>query len=114
MKSETSKNKCRPRQHHLDRRAARLFDEGSTGQPDDRRSTAELAGWLGVSNQWLEIGRSRGYGPKFVRIGPRRVRYRRNDVLEWLAERSYQCTSEYPNSAEQLATVHDTATEPEA
>ena len=114
MKTKSSGGQRGPSRHHLDRRAAHLMDQGSNGQPDDLLSTVELAGWLGVSNQWLEIGRSRGYGPKFVRIGPRRVRYRRSDVLEWLAARSYQSTAEYPNSAEQQAAVHDTTTEPEA
>ena len=84
----------------------------SNGQPDDLLSTVDMSIWLGVSAQWLEIGRTRGYGPTFIRIGPRRVRYRRQDVLEWLAARSYQCTSEYSDHPEQPVAAHDAEAEP--
>jgi len=113
MKTEQSDGPRRPRRHHLDRRADRLIEEGSTGQPDDLLSTVKLAKWLGTSTQWLEIGRSRGYGPTFIRISPRMVRYRRKDVLKWLAERSYQCTGEYPKCAEQLVAARDPEAEQE-
>ena len=97
----------RPIRHHLDRRADRLIDEGSNGQPDDLISTVDMSAWLGVSEQWLEIGRTRGYGPTFIRVDTRRVRYRRQDVLEWLAARTYQCTSEYSDCPEQLVAARD-------
>jgi predicted DNA-binding transcriptional regulator AlpA len=83
-----------PRRHHLDRRASTLA-EVSHGAPDDLLSTRAVAEWLGVSVQFLEIGRHRGYGPKFVRIGPARIRYRRADVLAWLEERTFASTSQY-------------------
>lgn len=83
------------RKHHLDGRADRLIAEGAEGHPDDLLPTSQTAIWLGTSTQWLEIGRSRGYGPKFVRVSPRKVRYRRRDVLDWLRERTYASTSEY-------------------
>jgi predicted DNA-binding transcriptional regulator AlpA len=76
-----------PVKHHLDRRAADLAETGR-GDPDSLLSTPALAEWLTVSAQWLEIGRSKGYGPKFVRLSPSRVRYRRSDVLDWLASRT--------------------------
>jgi hypothetical protein len=50
---------------------------------------------LGLSPQWCEIGRSKGWGPVFVRIGPRRIRYRRGDVVAWLNARTHARTSEY-------------------
>jgi hypothetical protein len=53
------------------------------------------AEWLGVSIQFLEIGRHRGYGPKFVRIGPARIRYRRAEILAWLEARTFASTSQY-------------------
>jgi predicted DNA-binding transcriptional regulator AlpA len=87
-----------PRKHHLDRRASTLA-EVSAGAPDDLLSTKEVAEWLGVSVQFLEIGRSRGYGPKFVRLGPGRIRYRRVDVLTWLEERTFASTSQYGEGA---------------
>jgi len=84
-----------PLRHHLDRRAAELVEDGSGGNIDDLLATPAVADWLGVSTQWLEIGRTRGYGPPFVRLSTRRVRYCRADVLAWLKERTYSCTSPY-------------------
>ena len=75
-----------PLKHHLDRRAADLIDEG--GDDDDLLDTPTTSVWLGVSSQWLEIGRSKGYGPPYVRLSPSRVRYRRGDVRRWLRERT--------------------------
>lgn len=83
-----------PKSHHLDRRAAQIAAEGQ-GDPDDLLDTNTVSIWLGVSRQWLEIGRVKSYGPKYIRIGPRRTRYRRSDVLSWLDERTHQCTAEY-------------------
>jgi predicted DNA-binding transcriptional regulator AlpA len=57
--------------------------------------TKQLAEWLGVSVPWLEIGRSRGYGPPYTKLGSKSIRYRVGDVLKWLEERSYKSTAEY-------------------
>jgi predicted DNA-binding transcriptional regulator AlpA len=86
--------KCLPERHHLDRRAADLA-EALEGPPDDLLPTPTTAAWLGVSDQWLEIGRSKGYGPPFVRLSTRRVRYRRADILTWLKERTHRSTAAY-------------------
>jgi predicted DNA-binding transcriptional regulator AlpA len=83
-----------PNRHNLDRRAAGLAEDGA-GNLDDLLATPAVADWLGVSTQWLEIGRSRGYGPAFVRLSARRVRYRRDDVLTWLKERIFHATAAY-------------------
>ena len=83
------------RKHHLDRRAADIAEKGREGDPDDLLTTKEEADWLGVSPQWLEIGRSKGYGPPFVRVGPRHIRYRRGWTIQWLEERLHRCTAEY-------------------
>ena len=77
----------------LDRRAAAIA-EAAQGAPDDLLSTRAVAEWLGVSVQFLEVGRHRGYGPKFVRIGPARIRYRRAEILAWLEERTFASTSQ--------------------
>lgn len=83
-----------PHSHHLDQRAAHLAADGD-GDGYDLFSTRQLAAWLGISTQWLEIGRSKNYGPPFLRLAPRMVRYRRADVLAWLATRTHACTAEY-------------------
>jgi predicted DNA-binding transcriptional regulator AlpA len=80
------------RRHHLDRRANELAAQGA-GHPDDLLSTPELAAWLGCSRLWVELGRVEGYGPAFVQVGPKMIRYRRSDVLAWLASRSRTATS---------------------
>jgi len=86
------------RRHHLDRRAADLAEAGA-GDGDDLLNTTELAEWLQVSEQWLEIGRSKHYGPPFVRLAPTRIRYKRSSVLRWLKEREFSSTSQYAKEA---------------
>jgi predicted DNA-binding transcriptional regulator AlpA len=82
-----------PKFHHIDRRADQLAKE--PGDPDDLLSTAQLSVWIGLSMQWIEIGRIRGYGPKFRKLGARMVRYKRSDVIRWLNQRVHARTSEY-------------------
>ena len=84
----------RKKKHLLDRRADAIAAQG-TGHDDDLLATKEVADWLSISVQWLEIGRLRGYGPRYVRIGPRHIRYRRSDVIAWLSERTHASTAEY-------------------
>jgi predicted DNA-binding transcriptional regulator AlpA len=85
-----------PQRFHIDKRADKLAAEiAEAGNPDDLLTTCEVAEWLGISPQWLEIGRHRGYGPRFIRLSPRRVRYSRRAVLEFLAERTHAATAEY-------------------
>jgi predicted DNA-binding transcriptional regulator AlpA len=80
---------------HIDRRAEQVAAHGA-GAEDDLLTTIQVAAWLGVSVQFLEIGRSSGgYGPPFTRLAPRAIRYRRGDVLQWLRERTHARTSEY-------------------
>src|SRR5438046_1711739 len=85
--------------HHLDRRATELIEAENEGTDDELRSTVKTALWLGVSAEWLEIGRSRGWGPPFIKLSPRRVRYRVGDVKKWLADRSFRHTGEYSRAA---------------
>jgi hypothetical protein len=78
---------------HLDKRAAKLA--AVPGDDDDLLTTAQVAEWFGVSEQWLEIGRSKGYGPSFERLAPNIIRYSRGKARKWLNGRNYTCTSEY-------------------
>jgi predicted DNA-binding transcriptional regulator AlpA len=86
--------------HHLDHRAGELIDKGAIGAADDLLSTVDLANWLGVSTQWVEIQRHKGGGPKWVACSTRRVRYRRADVLAWLDERTRQTVERRGRSAD--------------
>jgi predicted DNA-binding transcriptional regulator AlpA len=76
---------------------AKPLIEAAAGKDDDELlSTNQVAAWLGVSTQWLEIGRSTGrHGPKFIRIGERRIRYRRGDVIKFINANRHQNTDEY-------------------
>jgi hypothetical protein len=91
------------RKHHLDRRADKLIDAGA-GDPDELLTTKQTAEWLDVSEQWLEIGRHKGYGPPYVRIAPRIVRYTRGDIRKYLTERTHQSTAEYMNRGAEART----------
>jgi predicted DNA-binding transcriptional regulator AlpA len=46
-------------------------------------NTEQAAEYLQVSTQWLEIGRVKGYGPNFIKLG-RLVRYKRTSIDEYL------------------------------
>ena len=88
--------KAKPKSHHLDRRVAQLIQIGiATPNDDELLSTQQLATWLGVSEQWLEVGRSKNYGPRYERLSPRVIKYKRSDVIKWLATRSHASTAEY-------------------
>jgi hypothetical protein len=72
-----------------------LASPDAEGGDDDLITTLNLANWFCVSPQWVELGRTKNYGPPFIRLGPQVVRYRRGTVKEWLAERQHSCTTEY-------------------
>jgi hypothetical protein len=89
----TTKIKPHNRAFHLDRRIDQIlaleppvFDKNNNPD-DDLLTTDVVAGWLGVSKEWLEVGRVHGYGPPFKKLGPKNVRYRRGSVKLWLAQR---------------------------
>jgi predicted DNA-binding transcriptional regulator AlpA len=75
-----------PIRHHLDRRASVLAAQcpGDADLIDSR----QLANWFGVSKLWVELGRIKNYGPPFVRLGPKLIRYRKSDVVKWLESRA--------------------------
>jgi predicted DNA-binding transcriptional regulator AlpA len=62
---------------------------------DDLLTTEQVAEWFGLSTQWVEVGRHKGYGPPFTRISGNCIRYQRAAVREWLGQRSHVCTKEY-------------------
>jgi hypothetical protein len=49
--------------------------------------TPKAAELLGVSHQWLELGRCAGYGPPYVKLTKRLVKYRRSDLREYARKR---------------------------
>ena len=51
----------------------------------------DLAAYLGKSTAWCERARWAGEGPRFIKLG-RHVRYRADDVLQWIEDNAHQCT----------------------
>jgi predicted DNA-binding transcriptional regulator AlpA len=84
------KPKSTNKRHHLDRRVRQIAAdlENSNASPDQLYSTKQLAKLLAVSEAWVEICRHRGEGPRWIKLSPRCIRYKRTDVLAWLTERA--------------------------
>jgi predicted DNA-binding transcriptional regulator AlpA len=82
--------------YHLDKRAADIAETvAATGDDDVLLSTSDVAELTGTSTQYWEVLRSKGGGPPYVRLSPRRVRYRRSDLIAWLRDRTYEATRKY-------------------
>jgi predicted DNA-binding transcriptional regulator AlpA len=60
--------------------------------------SAAVAKMLGMNPNWPAVARMTGNGPRYLRIG-RLVRYRREDVEEWLASKERTSTSSSDASA---------------
>jgi hypothetical protein len=75
------------------RRAHRLI--AADFHVEQRLTTRELCAWLGVSEQWAELGRCQGYGPPFERVNPKTIRYRVGSVLNYLKSVEHASTREY-------------------
>lgn len=56
-----------------------------------------LAAYLGKSTAWCERARWCGEGPRFVKLG-RHVRYRADDVLEWIEDNARTCSGQEGNA----------------
>ena len=64
-----------------------------TQHPDilpDERASAEA---LDVTPRAMQEWRRRGTGPRYVRISSRCIRYRPDDLREWVADRMLESTA---------------------
>lgn len=68
-------------------------EAGSTGSM--LLSEKEAAKLLGFSPRTLQAWRVTGDGPHFIRISPRCIRYRPEDLEAWVNERVHTSTSDY-------------------
>jgi predicted DNA-binding transcriptional regulator AlpA len=84
-----------PMPKHLKNRTLQVLAADAAADDDELLPTKTTAEWLGVSLPWLEIGRSKGYGPPYVRLGPNLIRYRRGDVRAYLRRCTHKSTREY-------------------
>lgn len=60
---------------------------------DQLLRTEDLEQELRIPRETLRGWRRRGVGPKWQRIGPRLIGYRRSDLDAWLAEQDSPVTS---------------------
>jgi hypothetical protein len=84
------------RRSHIDRTANQMADALAASATDESLSTVQAATFIGCSPSFLEIGRCKGYGPRFRRLSPRMIKYLKSDVIDWLRSRArHQSTAEY-------------------
>jgi excisionase family DNA binding protein len=57
-------------------------------------TTREAARYLGLGKSTLEHYRLYGGGPTFCRLGPKTVRYRKEDLDTWAAGQTFTSTSD--------------------
>ncbi|MGX0975093.1 putative DNA-binding transcriptional regulator AlpA [Roseovarius sp. MBR-51] len=60
---------------------------------EDYLTSKEAACFIGLSRSWLEKRRVFGDGPPYYKIGPRRVLYRRAELIAWLEQHRTRATS---------------------
>lgn len=88
-----------PQAHFIDKCAGELaasLEQDTAASGDAVWSAKTCAKKLNKSPIWLAIGRSRGYGPPFVKLGTRAIGYRPEAVIAWLRSREYHTTKDYP------------------
>jgi predicted DNA-binding transcriptional regulator AlpA len=64
-----------------------------TSWPDNMRPKV-AADYLGISKSFLDQSRLTGTGPKFVKVSPTMVLYRRVDLDAWMEARVVRSTAE--------------------
>lgn len=82
---------------HIDKRAETVAKSLSAYDPDKLISTREAAKLLGTSESYLHKGRSQGYGPPVIKMGPTLCRYRVSALIEWLESRTIHFEGEKSN-----------------
>ena len=74
--------------------AEKLLSDPVSNLDEPLMRQEDAARMLGLTPRALEAWRHKGDGPKFIRISHRCVRYRRSDLLKWIAERERISTSD--------------------
>ena len=81
---------CEPTQS-----ASNLRATGSS-TANDYLTVKEASVMLRVSKSYLDKLRCSGGGPEFVRVGIRKILYRRCDLESWIRQHRFESTSQYP------------------
>jgi hypothetical protein len=79
-----------PQTERADAPAGRVIPQ----DPEALLYQAEASYLMALSERTLEAYRLKGGGPPFTVIGKRGVRYRRGDLIEWIATRRRRSTSD--------------------
>lgn len=58
--------------------------------PNNTMDTKQAADYIGIHEVTLKNWRRMNRGPKFYKVGPRRVRYKKADVEAWLNDTARQ------------------------
>lgn len=68
---------------------------------DPLLTEVDAARVLSLSSRTLQAWRAKPFGPRFIRVG-RAIRYRRQDIEEWVSEQTVRPTSaRYPGAGEE-------------
>lgn len=62
---------------------------------DSLLSADQASSWLSLSKSTLAKMRLRGDGPNYIRLGLRRVAYRKQDLEDWVNTNRFRSTSQY-------------------
>ena len=62
---------------------------------DEVMRVKEASAFLRVSKSFLDKLRVSGGGPEFIRLGARKVLYRKQDLEAWMRSRRFENTSQY-------------------
>lgn len=73
---------------------------GVAVDPDALLSEIDAASLLGLSPRTLQSWRLEGDGPPIVRLGGKLVKYRRRDLLAWIAANTERPSSERQSNGE--------------
>ena len=84
-----------PQNFHFDKRAHLIAAAAAEADGDVLLTTAQMAVWFGLTEQWFEKARRGGYGPPYVRVGSQTIRYSRAKTRVWLESRASKSTAEY-------------------
>jgi excisionase family DNA binding protein len=70
-------------------------DQAHPSPETDLLTVREAASYLRCSKSYLDKLRCSGGGPEFVRLGMRKILYRRSDLSNWARVRRFDSTSQY-------------------
>jgi hypothetical protein len=83
-KQKSSRPSRRPNKTKIAKNVEVIGSKTPEGDDDTLLDTLAVAAWFSVSHQWLEAARCKNTGPKFIKVTPRSIRYRKGDLIEYL------------------------------